>query len=553
MADDKNGGAVDSLIKGAETANKIKGAVKTGKAIASASKGAAAGGPYGAAAGFLWENRALVAKILAAMAFLLMLPILFIMMLPSLIFGGLSDNPDMPVMNDGAVIYQNITEAEGIVSGILQEQHDAVINKINDEISSLGENSSGNIVDDYASGVPFNNFLLISQYSASKDFAEINLNDFKGIITGKKSRLFSYTTASSGSMEGGVTKTTVTYTVTYVGESYFSEHVFMLDDESRNTAFDYAENLSLHIYGTPAFLPGANVSAEVLAHAAAIEKYAEQFDIKQFINVIYAIMMQESGGNGLDPMQSSACPFNTRYANSPNSITDPDYSIEVGIQYFAGCLTDAGCTSPADIAKLSLALQGYNYGGGYIDWAKSNYSGYTAANAQEFSENKKRELGWSAYGDPEYVARVMRYLRALTVEGGSEGWGNPFTGTDWRTRITSEFGSRKDPVTGAVGAHHAGLDFGYPSGTLIYPVKPGVVKSVRYQPSGYGYHIIIDHGGGYDSLYGHCSVLLAKEGQSVTTSTPIAKVGSTGKSTGAHLHLEIQVNGAAVNPRLYIN
>jgi len=552
MAEEKGGGAAESLLKGAETANKIRGAVKTGKAIAAASKGAAAGGPYGAAAGFLWENKALVGKTLAAMALLLMLPILFITMLPSLIFGGLDVNSEIPVMNDDTAIYRNISEAEGIVSRVLQEQHDAVISDINREIGRLGENSTGNIVDDFASGVPFNNFMIISQYSASKNFEEINLRDFERVIEKGKNNLFSYTTSSSSETVEGVTKTTVTYTVNYVGESYFSE-IFALDDEARNTAFDYAENLSLHIYGTPAFLPGANVSAEVLSHAAAIEKYADKYGIKQFINVIYAVMMQESGGRGLDPMQCSECPLNTKYPVKPNGITDPDYSIEVGIHYLAGCLSDAGCTSPADVAKLSLALQGYNYGGGYIGWAKTNYGGYTAANAKEFSEKKKRELGWKGYGDPEYVPHVMQYLRALTVEGGSEGWISPFPGTDWRTRTTSEFGIRRDPVTGAAGNNHTGLDLAYPTGTLIYPVKPGTVTSVIYGTTGYGYHIIIDHGGGYESLYGHCSVLLVSRGQTVTPSTPIAKVGSTGKSTGPHLHLEIIINGVPQNPRNFIN
>ena len=553
MADENKSGLSEAMEKGSNAAHAIKGAVKTGKAISDIAKGASAGGPYGAVAGALWANRKTVGKAIAAASFLLMLPILFIMMLPSLIFGGLNAETEIPVMNDDVAIYANITSAEGIVSKILQEQHDSVVAKINAEISNFGENKTGTITDDYASGAPFNNFMLISQYSASKDYAEINLNDFKRVIESKKDGLFTYTSETSSTTDDeGVTHTTVAYTVVYVGEAHFTE-AFALDAEQTNLAFDYAENLTLHIYGTPSFLPGANVSPEVLAHAEAIAKYAEKYGIKQFINVIYAVMMQESGGRGLDPMQCSECPLNTKYPVRPNGITDPDYSIEVGIHYLAGCLSDAGCTSPADVSKLSLALQGYNYGGGYIGWAKSNYGGYTAANAKEFSEKKKRELGWSGYGDPEYVPHVMRYLRALTVEGGSEGWGNPFPGADWRTRITSEFGTRVDPVTKVPGAFHTGLDFGYGYGTLIYPIKPGVVKSVTYGSTGYGYHVIIDHGGGYETLYGHCSALLVSAGQQVTTATPIGKVGSTGKSTGNHLHLEIRVNGSAVNPRTYIN
>ena len=76
--------------------------------------------------------------------------------------------------------------------------------------------------------------------------------------------------------------------------------------------------------------------------------------------------MQESGGRGTDPMQGSECPYNTRYSNSSNAIQDADYSIQVGIQYYADWLKEAGCTSPQDMDKLKLSLQGYNYGNGQI-------------------------------------------------------------------------------------------------------------------------------------------------------------------------------------------
>ena len=112
---------------------------------------------------------------------------------------------------------------------------------------------------------------------------------------------------------------------------------------------------------------------------------------------------------GTDPMQSSECPYNTRYSNSPNAIQDADYSIQVGIQYYADCLKEAGCTSPQDMDKLKLSLQGYNYGNGYITWAIRKYGGYSAENALQFSNEQAASHGWSAYGDPEYVPHVLRY------------------------------------------------------------------------------------------------------------------------------------------------
>ena len=254
------------------------------------------------------------------------------------------------------------------------------------------------------------------------------------------------------------------------------------------------------------------------------------------------------------PMQCSECPYNERFSKAPNSITDVNYSIEVGIKYLSECLKQAGCTSPSDVPRLSLALQGYNYGNGYIGWAQKNYNGYTQANAQEFSNIMKAKLGWSGYGNPNYVSAVLKYYLDTSISGsGSEGWGSPFPGKDWKSVVTSEFGNRIDPVTGAKGAFHAGIDIGYPAGTIVSAVKEGTVEAVNYYTSGYGYHVIINHGGGYKTLYGHCSTLLVHVGDKVTKGQAIAKVGSTGKSTGPHLHLNVYVNGETQNPRNYIN
>lgn len=156
---------------------------------------------------------------------------------------------------------------------------------------------------------------------------------------------------------------------------------------------------------------GENLSQEVISYTPLIRQYAQQYGIPLFVNAIQAMMMQESGGRGTDPMQSSECPYNTRFPNSPGAITEPEYSIAVGIQYFASCLAEAGCESPMDIDKLSLAWQGYNFGNGYITWAVQNFGGYSGANAQVFSEQQAASHGWSGYGDPQYVPYVMRYYQ----------------------------------------------------------------------------------------------------------------------------------------------
>ncbi|WP_347991821.1 lysozyme family protein [Mediterraneibacter faecis] len=171
--------------------------------------------------------------------------------------------------------------------------------------------------------------------------------------------------------------------------------------------------LIVGLIGGAAFLGNSQssevLSAEVLAHTPAIQKYASEFGIPEYVSAIQAIMMQESGGRGTDPMQASECPYNTQYPNTPGAIQDADYSIKVGIQYYADCVREAGCESPQDMDKLKLSLQGYNYGNGYISWALEKFGGYSKVNALQFSQEQVAAHGWSGYGDPEYVPHVMRY------------------------------------------------------------------------------------------------------------------------------------------------
>lgn len=151
------------------------------------------------------------------------------------------------------------------------------------------------------------------------------------------------------------------------------------------------------------------ISEEVKAYEPIIQQYAREHGIGDYVLLIQAVMMQESGGRGTDPMQCSECSFNTLYPHAPGSITDPEYSINVGIQNLADCLAVAQCESPMDMDAIKLALQGYNYGQGYITWAMNKYGEYSKANAVEFSINAAERYGWSSYGDMNYVPHVLRY------------------------------------------------------------------------------------------------------------------------------------------------
>ena len=162
------------------------------------------------------------------------------------------------------------------------------------------------------------------------------------------------------------------------------------------------------------------VSAEVEAYTPLIQKYAKQYGIPEYVELIKAVMMQESGGKGSDPMQAAEGSFNKKYPHQPNGIKDPEYSIECGVQELKAALTSAEVESPIDMERIKLALQGYNFGNGYISWAKTNYGGYSYANAVEFSAMQAARLGWEKYGDTQYPAHVLRYYpygRAFTSGG----------------------------------------------------------------------------------------------------------------------------------------
>lgn len=163
------------------------------------------------------------------------------------------------------------------------------------------------------------------------------------------------------------------------------------------------------LFGGSTDIGNAPVSDEVRSYAGLIQIYAMEHGIPEYAELIAAVMMQESGGRGNDPMQASECAFNTEYPKTPGGITDRSYSISVGIQALADCLTMAGVESPEDIERISLALQGYNFGSGYISWAMRNYGGYSELNAMEFSEIMAQRMGWPSYGDPQYVQHVLKW------------------------------------------------------------------------------------------------------------------------------------------------
>ena len=131
-----------------------------------------------------------------------------------------------------------------------------------------------------------------------------------------------------------------------------------------------------------------------------------------------------------------------------------------------------------------------------------------------------------------------------TYSGGALEWPSPAT-----TNITSPYGTRFHPIQKR-NKMHTGIDIGAGHGTPIIAAEQGTVLLAGWN-SGYGNCVVIDHGGGLQTLYGHCSVVMVQAGQTVTRGQKIALVGSTGNSTGPHLHFEVLKNGSYTNPMGY--
>ena len=154
--------------------------------------------------------------------------------------------------------------------------------------------------------------------------------------------------------------------------------------------------------------------------------------------------------------------------------------------------------------------------------------------------------------DEASIASQIRSYQRRTSKGGKTP--TRYTGGRFaypvHGSITSNFGMRFHPIL-KINRLHAGCDFGASTGTPIYAAASGTVIQATYM-RGYGNVVMIDHGGGISTVYGHCSRLGVSSGQQVKRGQKIANVGSTGLATGPHLHFEVRVNGRPVNPRGYL-
>ena len=333
---ENNRPVAEPLQKTMQAAQAVRGAVKTGKAIAAAAKGAAAGGVWGALGAFAWENRKFLTKVLIAATAVLMIPIIILCMLPSVIFGGFGDShsaadPNTPILNSSVAIDSNLTQISTTVSTVLSERMTEVLQAIEDDYANCTADGK-EIINPHESAPNFNANLFVGQYCAAKneDYTTVSIADMESMLRQGKDKLYSYTkkeeqrsvetitetvTVDASTGEETVTQTvTVTtenwivYTVVYNGESYFADEVFHLTSEQKDLADDYAYNLSLFL-GDSMFqgLPDGYTSITSLGNVRFTDgqtevMYFNQLD-ERYSNMPYGT--DDIGGYGCGPTAMS--------------------------------------------------------------------------------------------------------------------------------------------------------------------------------------------------------------------------------------------------------
>lgn len=333
---ENNRPVAEPLQKTMQAAQAVRGAVKTGKAIAAAAKGAAAGGVWGAIGAFAWENRKFLTKVLIAATAVLMIPIIILCMLPSVIFGGFGDtyspaDPDTPILNSSIAVDSNLTQISTTVSTVLSERMTEVLQAIEDDYANCTADGK-EIINPHESAPNFNANLFVGQYCAAKneDYTTVSIADMESMLRQGKDKLYSYTkkeeqrsvetitetvTVDASTGEETVTQTvTVTtenwivYTVVYNGETYFADEVFHLTAEQKELADDYAYNLSLFL-GDSMFqgLPDGYTSITSLGNVRFTDGqtevvYFNQLD-ERYANMPYGT--DDIGGYGCGPTAMS--------------------------------------------------------------------------------------------------------------------------------------------------------------------------------------------------------------------------------------------------------
>ena len=337
----------NSLDEAANTAHTAAGAIRTGKAVAAAARGTAVGGPYGAVAGAVWGSKKQIGMIALVIIVVLLLPVMFILMLPSLIFWAIfgPGNPDSsaePIMNNNSAITENINEIGFAVSRVLGEGIDDVEARIQQDFAVTGGDHY-EIVNPYAASLTNNTNAFIGQYCAAKneDWENISLSDLEQILRNHKEVLYTYTrTAETRTIpddpetekdESG-TETWYIYTIVYQGESYFADEIFQLSADQKELADNYTQNLSLFLGdgmfqytgGSPSIPPLGDICftdgiTQVIYFNQLDERYASKPYGTDHIGgygcgpTAMSIVVSSLTGSIVDPVEMSAWAYENGY------------------------------------------------------------------------------------------------------------------------------------------------------------------------------------------------------------------------------------------------
>lgn len=198
----------------------------------------------------------------------------------------------------------------------------------------------------------------------------------------------------------------------------------------------------------------------------------------------------------------------------------------------------------AERLELTAVINNLNSKQDEVMVASRSKEVYMSSLKNNLKEIQRQEAAMEAQS-AQIEKDILAAQRAVEYAGGEMAW--PVPG---QYRVTSNFGGRADPITG-VWTSHGGTDIAAPYATPIVSANDGVVIFAGWHYS-YGNYVIVDHGGGIATLYGHCSKLLVSKGQAVSRGEKIALVGSTGYSTGNHLHFEVRINGVRTQPMDYL-
>ena len=336
-----------SLDDIANTAHTSDRAIRTGKAVAAAARGTAVGGPYGAVAGAVWGSKKQIGMIALVIIVVLLLPVMFILMLPSLIFGAIfgpgdPDSSAEPIMNNNPAITENINEIGFAVSRVLGEGIDDVEARIQQDFAGTGGDHY-EIVNPYAASLTNNTNAFIGQYCAAKneDWENISLSDLEQILRNNKEVLYTYTRTSETRTipddpetekdESG-TETWHIYTIVYQGESYFADEIFQLSADQKELADNYAQNLSLFLEdgmfqytgGSPSIPPLGDICftdgiTQVIYFNQLDERYASKPYGTDHIGgygcgpTAMSIVVSSLTGSIVDPVEMSAWAYENGY------------------------------------------------------------------------------------------------------------------------------------------------------------------------------------------------------------------------------------------------